>query len=87
MGLKGSGTEDDRLAIGINGDAATGKVSQVNIRKPTIISGDTTVNGSFNIKGKSNWSFTEDANGRLCFGVNNVPKACIRPTDGYLVPA
>jgi hypothetical protein len=99
MGLQGTAPEGERLSIAMIGDGTTsGKVNQVLVSKPTRIAsnaqidgdlsaGNTTVNGSLSIKGKSQWSFTEDATGRLCFGVNNVPKACIRPTDGFLVPA
>jgi len=40
MGLKGSGTEPDRLAISINGDATTGKVNTINLAKNVSVSGD-----------------------------------------------
>ena len=50
------------------------------------IGGDAQVRGGLYIKGKSQWSFKEDANGRLCFGVNGKDAACLQ-TNGYLVPA
>ena len=49
MGLRGSGTEDERLAMGVNGEANTGKVKQVNIRKDLVV-------GTNPVKFSSGWS-------------------------------
>jgi hypothetical protein len=43
MGLRGSGTEADRLAIAIAGNATTGAVSLIGLSKPTTISATLTV--------------------------------------------
>jgi hypothetical protein len=43
VGLRGSGSEGDRLAIAIAGDATTGAVSGITLRKPTTASENLTV--------------------------------------------
>ena len=58
MGLRGSGTEADRLAIAIAGDSTTGAVSLIGLNKPTTISANLTVNGDFRKEGGNsgaNW--------------------------------
>jgi len=46
MGLRGSGSEDERLAMGVSGEANTGKVKQVNVRKDLSVEKNLTINGN-----------------------------------------
>ena len=55
--------------------------------QPLDIGGNTQIRGGLFIKGKNKWNLSEDANGRLCFGVNGKNAACIDATTGNLVQA
>jgi hypothetical protein len=49
MGLRGSGTEADRLAIAITGNATTGAVSLIGLNKPTTCVGLTVPTGNLDV--------------------------------------
>jgi hypothetical protein len=58
IGLNGSGSEGDRLAIALTGTQATGVVSLINLNKNTVATGNFTVNVDFRKEGGNsgaNW--------------------------------
>jgi len=58
IGLRGTGSELDRLALSIVGNQATGVVSQITLNKNTVATGNVTVNTDFRKEGGNsgtNW--------------------------------
>ena len=50
IGLNGTGTEAERLAISLAGNATTGTVSGITLNKPTSMTGDTSTSGKLTVQ-------------------------------------
>jgi len=50
IGLNGTGTEAERLAISLAGNATTGAVSEITLNKPTTMTGDTSTSGKLTVQ-------------------------------------
>jgi hypothetical protein len=90
LSIVGKGTNVGQRNIHLYDNVITEGSSQVKgqlVAATAQVNGPLSIGNTLLINGKNKWNLSEDANGRLCFGVNGKNTACIDATTGNLVQA